>query len=71
MVTKAFARHGIVAVVLLTAALPAVAAAAPPAAVSDRYLLDDTDFVLLINVKQIRASGSWTRELEAVRQENL
>ncbi len=64
MVAGPSSHPGLLVVALLAGGLPAAAAPAAPAAVSDRYLLDDTDFVLAINVKQIFASPVLARHLQ-------
>src|SRR5215469_136225 len=58
-------RTWLLAVALLASALPAAAAPAPAARPDlSRFLIDDTDFVLVVNVKQILASPAFTRNYQ-------
>jgi hypothetical protein len=60
------------AAVLLVAVGPAAAAPAPaPRPDLTRFLLDDTDFVLVVNVKQILASPAFTRNFQKQVQDLL
>jgi hypothetical protein len=53
------------AAALLTLAVPAAAAPAPAARPDlTRYLIDDTDFVLVVNAKQILASPAFTKNFQ-------
>src|SRR5262249_26961726 len=57
---------------LLAPAAPAAAAPAPPSRPDlSRFLLDDTDFVLVVNVKQILASPLFTKHYQKQAQEFL
>jgi hypothetical protein len=58
-------RTWLLAAALLAPAVPAAAAPAPPARPDlTRFLLDDTDFVLVVNVKQVLASPAFTRNFQ-------
>jgi hypothetical protein len=60
------------AAALLTVATTAAAAPAPPARPDlSRFLLDDTDFVVVVNVKQILASPAFTKNYQKQVQELL
>jgi hypothetical protein len=53
------------AVALLALAVPALAAPAPaPTPQVEKYLLDDAEFVLTVNVKQIVASPAFTKQVQ-------
>src|SRR5262245_23171405 len=58
-------RAWLVAAVVLLAAPPA------PAAELDKYLLDDTDFVLSMNVKQVLSSPAFTKHYQKQVEELL
>ncbi len=58
-------RTWLLAIVLLALAVPAAAAPAPAARPDlSRFLIDDTDFVLVVNVKQILASPAFTKHYQ-------
>jgi hypothetical protein len=65
-------RTWLLAAALLAPAVPAAAAPAPaPRPQLDRFLLDDTDFVLVVNVKQVLASPLFTRSYQKQVQDLL
>jgi hypothetical protein len=65
-------RPWLLAAALLAPAAPAAAAPAPAARPDlSRFLLDDTDFVVVVNVKQILASPAFTKNYQKQVQELL
>jgi hypothetical protein len=65
-------RTWLLAAALLAPAVPAAAAPAPPARPDlTRFLLDDADFVLVVNVKQILASPAFTKTYQKQVEELL
>ncbi|HZY83777.1 MAG TPA: hypothetical protein VFE78_03035 [Gemmataceae bacterium] len=65
-------RTWLLAAALLATAAPAAAAPAPaPRPDLTRFLLDDTDFVLVVNVKQVLASPAFTKTYQKQVQDLL